>query len=140
MFMSDRDRKSLWSRAANRCSYNFNGEKCNIDLLKYVNANLTALGDECFIVGETEKDPRYIEGFPERITYWNAILLCKEHHKLIDSDPKVYTEKVLHEMRDNHEAAVMQTIKEDPNRPPLKVSDAELLSALKRSQKTSEIR
>jgi hypothetical protein len=66
--------------------------------------------------------------------------LCKEHHKLIDSDPKTYTEKVLHEMRDNHEAAVIQAIKDDPNRPPLKVSDAELLSALKRSQKTSEIR
>ncbi len=139
MYMSDRDRKSLWSRAGNRCSYNFKGEQCNAEILKYVNGNLTALGDECYIVGETEKDPRYVEGFPERITYWNAILLCKEHHKRIDSDAKVYTVKVLHEMRDSHEEAVIQARKEDLNKPPLKVSDDELLRALKRSQKTAEI-
>jgi len=139
MNMSDRDRKFLWSRAGNRCSYNFKSEKCNVELLKYVNGNLTALGEECHIVGETEKAPRYVAAFSERMTYYNMILLCKEHHKIIDENADVHTVKSLHEMKDQHEEAVEQAAKQDPNKPPLKINDEEFLKAVKRSQRTAEI-
>jgi hypothetical protein len=135
MNMSDRDRKFLWSRAGNRCSYNFKGKKCNVELLKYVGGKLTALGEECHIVGETEKAPRYVDAFPERTTYYNAILLCKEHHKVIDENADVYTVKALHEMKNTHEEAVEQSAKQDTNKPPLKIKDEEFLKAVKRSQR-----
>lgn len=135
MNMSDRDRKFLWSRAGNRCSYNYRGKKCNVELLKYVSGKLTALGEECHIVGETEKAPRYVDAFPERTSYYNAILLCKEHHKVIDENADIYTVKALHEMKDNHEAEVEQEAKKDTHKPPVRIKDEDLIKAVKRSQR-----
>ena len=135
MNISDRDRKQLWLRAGSRCSYDYGGIKCNAKLLTHVNGRLTATGDECYIVGETPKDPRYVDAFPQRITYYNSILLCKKHHKLIDSDPNVYTVKELHEMKDMHEVAVEQESKKDAHTPPVRTNDDELLKAIKRAQR-----
>jgi len=135
MNISDRDRKFLWSRAGNRCSYNYRGKKCNAKLLTHVNGRLTALGDECYIVGETDKDPRYVDAFPQRITYYNLILLCKEHHKLIDGDANVYTIKMLHDMKDAHEAEVEQEATKDTHKPPARINEEELIRAVKRAQK-----
>lgn len=137
--MSDRDRKFLWSRAGNRCSYNFKGKKCNAKLLQYIGGRLSALGDECYIVGETDKDPRYVDAFPQRITYYNTILLCKEHHKLIDSDTNIYTVKMLHEMKDNHEAVVEQESGKDTHKPPVRTNDDELIKAVKRAQREAGV-
>ena len=139
MNISDRDRKFLWSRAGKRCSYDYGGKKCNVSLLKYVDGRLTAIGDECSIVGETPKDTRYIDAFPERITYYNLILMCKEHHKLIDSDPNVYTIKMLHAMKDAHEAEVEQETKKDAHTPPVRTNDDEIIKAVKRAQREAGV-
>ena len=135
MNISDRDRKYLWGRAGNRCSYNYRGKKCNAKLLTHVNGMLHATGDECYIVGETPKDTRYVDAFPQRITYYNLILLCKEHHALIDSDPDTYTVKMLHEMKDAHEAEVEKETKKDAYTPPVRANDDEVIKAVKRAQK-----
>jgi hypothetical protein len=135
MNISDRDRKYLWGRAGNCCSYSYRGKKCNAKLLTHVNGVLHAIGDECYIVGETPKDPRYVDAFPQRITYYNLILLCKEHHALIDSDPDIYTVKMLHEMKDNHEAEVEKEARKDANTPPVRANDDEVIKAIKRAQK-----
>ncbi|MFA5375586.1 MAG: hypothetical protein WC455_07515 [Dehalococcoidia bacterium] len=135
MNISDRDRKFLWTRAGNRCSYSYRGKKCNIKLLTHVNGRLTAIGDECYIVGETPKDSRYVDAFPQRITYYNLILLCKEHHTLIDSDPNIYTVKMLHEMKDAHEAEVEKETKKDAHTPPVRTNDDEIIKAVKRAQR-----
>jgi hypothetical protein len=138
MNISDRDRISLWTRADSRCSYDYGGIKCNAKLLTYVDGRLTATGDECYIVGETPKDPRYVDAFPKRITYYNSILLCRKHHQLIDSDPETFNVKVLHEMKDEHEAAVEQEARKDPHKPPARVNEGELLKAIRRAQKEAE--
>jgi len=139
MNISDRDRKFLWTRAGSRCSYNYGGKKCSAKLLTHIDGRLTATGDECCIVGETLKDARYIDAFPERFTYYNLILMCKEHHKLTDSDPKVYTVKMLHEMKDKHEAAVEKEAKKDAYTPPVRANDDELIKAVKRAQREAGI-
>ena len=36
----------------------------------------------------------------------NLMLLCHEHHKLVDDNPEVYTEAVLREMKSNHERKI----------------------------------
>ena len=36
----------------------------------------------------------------------NLILLCHEHHKLVDDNPDVYTENVLRSMKQNHEKLI----------------------------------
>lgn len=135
MNISDRDRKYLWTRAGSRCSYDYGGIKCSAKLLIHIDGRLTATGDECYIVGETPKDPRYVDAFPQRITYYNSILLCKKHHQLVDSDPDTYTVKVLHEMKDAHEAAVEQEGRKDPHKPPARTNDDELLKAIRRAQR-----
>jgi len=135
MNISDRDRKLLWTRAGSSCSYDYGGKRCNAKLLTYVNGMLHAIGDECCIVGETQKDARYVDAFPERFTYYNLILMCKEHHKLIDSDSKVYTAKMLHEMKDRHEAIIEQETKKDAYTPPTRANDDEIVKAVKRALK-----
>jgi hypothetical protein len=138
MNISDRDRKYLWTRAGSTCSYDYGGNKCNAKLLTHVNGRLHAIGDECSIVGETPKDARYVDAFPERITYYNLILMCKEHHKLIDSDPNVYTIKMLHAMKDAHEAEVERETKKDAHTPPVSTNDDEIIKAVKRAQRETE--
>ncbi|MFA5367499.1 MAG: hypothetical protein WC333_06440 [Dehalococcoidia bacterium] len=135
MNISDRDRKLLWTRAGSRCSYSYRGKKCGAKLLTYIDGRLTALGDECYIVGETPNDPRYVDAFPQRITYYNSILLCKEHHRLIDSDLETYTVKTLHEMKDAHESEVEKESRKDTHTPPARTNDDELLKAIRRAQK-----
>jgi hypothetical protein len=39
----------------------------------------------------------------DRNEYPNLILLCHEHHTVIDSEPAVWTAKLLHKTKDNHE-------------------------------------
>ena len=135
MNISDRDRIQLWSRAGSRCSYSYRGKKCGAKLLTYIDGRLTATGDECYIVGETPNDPRYVDAFPKRITYYNSILLCREHHRLIDDEPDIYTVKMLHEMKDAHEAEEEQTARKDAHTPPARTNDDELIKAIKRAQK-----
>ena len=91
MNLSDRDRKALWTKSGNRCAYNVDSETCNTELVRADNGNYTVLGEECHIVGEKIKAARYIEDYPQRETYHNAILMCGVHHKLIDDNPDIYT-------------------------------------------------
>jgi hypothetical protein len=66
------------------------------------------VGQECHIVGENPGAARFLEDFPDRETYSNAILLCGDHHKLVD-DPQSrdgYPAQLLRAMKAEHEQAV----------------------------------
>ncbi|MGB3906345.1 MAG: hypothetical protein WBB22_15655 [Anaerolineae bacterium] len=108
MGLSDRDRKILWARAGNRCSYRFKGEACSELLVfkdggKYVN-----IGVECHIVGEKQSAARYVEDYPASESYSNRILMCQNHHKLVDDDEDTYTAEVLEKMKRSHEEAILR--------------------------------
>lgn len=108
MGLSDRDRKILWARAGNRCSYRFKGEACSELLVfkdggKYVN-----IGVECHIVGEKQSAARYVEDYPAPESYSNRILMCQNHHKAIDDDEDTFTAEVLEKMKRSHEEAILR--------------------------------
>jgi hypothetical protein len=67
------------------------------------------VGEEAHIVAEEDKGPRGNPAMPipERNAYPNRILLCGDHHTLIDKDHGVhFSVAQLHQMKTDHEAWV----------------------------------
>lgn len=111
MSLSVHDRKILWTKAWNRCSYNYGQEHCDEELVKLVNGKPVLMGDECHIVGEKPDSPRYVAGFPEIDSYNNRILMCKKHHKIIDENESEYTAEILLKMKRSHEDSIAERMK-----------------------------
>lgn len=113
MKLSDSDRKKLWARAANICSY----EGCNEELfVKFEND--VNIGKECHIHSPKTGGPRYRSKIKDTETYDNAILLCGKHHDIIDHKENLekYTPEKLKEMKQKHESWVSETLKENNKR------------------------
>jgi hypothetical protein len=74
----------------------------------------SVLGQECHIVGEenTAKSPRGLNPLPldQRNFFDNLILLCRDHHKIIDDQPDKYTIEELHRVKNEHIIWVRQTL------------------------------
>lgn len=134
MNLSDRDRKALWTKAGNQCTYSFGGETCNMELVKVDNGKYVVLGEECHIVGKKPKAARHKEDYPQRETYYNAILMCGVHHKIIDDNPDVYTIEVLHTMKDRHEETIQQALQNNTLQP-LIIKDSEFLTIVEKAQR-----
>jgi len=110
MNLTDRDRKLLWTRAGNRCSFRLEQEVCGQPLTQDQGGASVVVGEECHIVGENPGSARYLEEYPDRETYSNAILLCGTHHKLIDDERtrRNFPAGLLRSMKAIHEQAVAQ--------------------------------
>jgi hypothetical protein len=112
MSISEQDIKLLWGRAAERCSF----PKCTFKLTqdKILASDSFPLGEQAHIVGETKTAPRGKSNLTkkERYSYYNRILLCPNHHTLIDKDPDDYTIEKLHLFKDQHEYRVEHTLSE----------------------------
>ena len=106
MGLSDRDRKMLWARAGNLCSYRHGDDICNELLVFDDGGQLVNNGEECHIVGERPGAARYLDSYPERDTNSNRILMCRKHHRVIDDNEAVYTIEVLQKMKASHEEAI----------------------------------
>jgi hypothetical protein len=112
MGLSNPDRKMLWARAGNRCSYRHGDEVCNELLVSQDGATLVNNGEECHIVGEKPGAARYVDDYADRDTYSNRIVMCRNHHKLIDDNEDVYTAEVLQKMKASHEDAIARATEE----------------------------
>ena len=66
------------------------------------------LGEMAHIVGEKRRGPRGADEMPlsERNKHTNLVLLCGDHHKLVDSQPNAYSIPVLRAMKSDHEARI----------------------------------
>jgi hypothetical protein len=106
MGLSDRDRKMLWARAGNRCSYRYGDEICNELLFLDGGPRPVNKGEECHIVGEKPGTARYVDVCPGRDAYSNRVLMCRNHHKVIDDAEDMYTIEVLREMKALHEEQI----------------------------------
>jgi hypothetical protein len=103
----------LWGRAAGRCSkpecrqYLFEDETEADDA--------TLVGENCHIVAEADDGPRGNSSMPveQRNDYPNLILLCRNHHKVIDAQENTYSVEVLHQMKRDHEAWVKEQLEFD---------------------------
>lgn len=134
MQLSDLDRKALWGKSGDRCSYNMAADSCDRELIRIENGRARALGEECHIVGDKPTSARYIEDFTDRETYSNAILMCGYHHKLIDDSRDIYSIDVLREMKARHEDRVREAL-ESGALQPLIIEDSEFLTIVENAQK-----
>ncbi len=107
MVLSDRDRKILWAKAGNICSYRYKEDICTQKMIEAPNGSDTVVGFECHIVGKAKDSARFLETYPDdKIdTYENRILLCGSHHKLVDdkNNGQIYTISVVRKMKKEHE-------------------------------------
>ena len=103
MSISQKTRKKLWGLSASRCAIS-NCRKILFEDVSEVN-DYILIGDEAHINSGQENGPRYSPEITENIinTYSNLILLCKEHHTVVDKDTKMYTTEILKHIKTNHE-------------------------------------
>ncbi|MFO0872497.1 MAG: HNH endonuclease signature motif containing protein [Phycisphaerales bacterium] len=107
MPVSDKTRKILWGRAANRCAF------CRTELVLTPAAagQHAVIGEECHIVARSPGGPRWrAVAEAELDDYENLLLLCGNHHKLIDDLPDKYTEALLRKVKRNHERWVSKLL------------------------------
>lgn len=88
--------KQLFAHSGNRCAF----PKCMNCLIQ----DNTVIGEICHIKAARPNGPRYDpEQTPdERHSYGNLILLCANHHKIIDDDPEAYTVERLIKLKEEH--------------------------------------
>ena len=80
MAISEKTRKMLWAKSGNRCAI------CKIELIteQKTDSNLN-IGEECHIISSKSKGPRHKPNLNDYDTFDNLILLCRNHHKEIDT-------------------------------------------------------
>jgi hypothetical protein len=90
--------KILFAKSNNQCAF----PECKS---KIITVDNSIIGDICHIKAKNKKGKRYDknQSKEERESYDNLILLCKNHHKEIDDNPKKYTVAVLKEYKSQHE-------------------------------------
>jgi len=105
MSISDKDSKALWGKAAGRCSIPNCRKELTLD--KELANEIILFGEMCHIVGEKNNidSPRGLHIMPlkDRNKYENLILLCCNHHTIIDKDVDYYTIEKLLEIKKIHE-------------------------------------
>jgi hypothetical protein len=96
--------KLLWGRSGNRCAI------CRTELVE--DSTLTddeaLVGEECHIVARSDSGPRADASMSReaRDRVDNLVLLCRNHHAIIDSQPETYTVVELRKLKSQHEAWV----------------------------------
>ena len=95
---SNKTVKRLFALSNNICAF----PGCNSPISEN---SETITGDMCHIKAKSPKGPRFDfnQTDTERNSFQNLILLCKRHHKIIDSDTDLYTVEKLKDMKKNHE-------------------------------------
>ena len=110
MSISEHDRKILWAKAGNRCSYRYEGIICDEELIISEGEKQTLAGEECHIISKKAGTNRYIADFLNRDSYDNLILMCRKHHKIIDDNQEKYTVDVLQSMKREHEESIKERL------------------------------
>ena len=97
------DKDLLWRLSAFRCAY----RNCKKELYKQGKGGdrHANLGKMAHIFGHSEKGPRpNPDGFTEDTNkYENLILLCANHHDVVDVQANSHTVSLLRQMKTNHE-------------------------------------
>lgn len=115
--VSAKTRKMLWGRAASRCSL----PTCRIPLVEDISEtdDPSLIGEECHIVAKEEHGPREKSTLTveQRDKYSNLILMCCNHHKVIDDNEDTYPIQALLEMKSLHEKWIRESLTDfDPSK------------------------
>jgi hypothetical protein len=105
--------KRLFAHSGNRCAF----PKCTAPMAE----GDTVFGEVCHIKGKKPGSPRHdpAQILEQRNDFDNLILLCPNHHAVIDADTDAYTFERLQKMKADHEAGAA----------PIPESDAENAAA-----------
>jgi len=110
MSISLKTHKMLWGRSGGTCAF----PGCNLALFfeEADTDDVALIGEEAHIVARNVGGPRGVSNLsPEqRDKYDNLILLCSNHHKIIDGNPDVYTTEKLKDMKHEHEKKVFENL------------------------------
>lgn len=102
--------KILWGRAASKCAF----PDCKMQLTQDSQSPLKSfsIGEQAHIVAKESNGPRgnSILTLDERDSYANLILLCPNHHRIIDKNPQDYPVEKLHSLKTDHELWVEQNL------------------------------
>ena len=113
MTVPTKDIKILWAKAAGRCSM----PDCREQLVAEAEADKKSrpvlIGENCHIVAEKPGGPRGQSPFTEleRNQYSNLILLCRNHHAVIDKLPQQWPVERLHKIKAEHELWIEAQLK-----------------------------
>jgi hypothetical protein len=104
--VSAADQKILFALSGNVCAF----PECNRRLVEPATAHDDAavIGHIAHIVGASRQGPRGAEGLSDaqRAVHINLILLCRDHHAIVDAQPRTYSVQVLRQMKRDHEARI----------------------------------
>jgi len=108
-----RDQKILWGRSGAKCAIG----DCRKDLIvkKQNNDKESVIGEMAHIEGENSTAARYNKDLDKKKcnAYGNLILLCRDHHKIIDDQQNTYTVDVLLKIKEDHERWVDESLKNE---------------------------
>lgn len=95
--IDQRTKKILYAKSGNKCAF----PGCNIILVD----NDTDISNICHIEGVNPGSARYNPSRKESQIndIDNLIVLCENHHRIIDQNSKIYTVEKLKEMKSKHE-------------------------------------
>ncbi len=104
------EQKVLCLRSGNLCAFPGCGRSLVIDGPTAGDPVVT--GKIAHIVADSRQGPRGVSPLTdeERDRYPNLILLCQEHHDLVDDFPMTYSVAVLRQMKVDHEADVQRRL------------------------------
>jgi hypothetical protein len=92
--------KQLFALSGNLCAF----PGCQLPIVERTG---TITGEICHIKARHDGGPRFDreQSDEDRHALGNLISLCRHHHKVIDSEPALYREEALKEMKSIHERA-----------------------------------
>lgn len=98
---TDKSIKRLFAMSGNFCAF----PGCSLPIVESVG---TITGEICHIKARSAGGPRFDKTQTEedRHGFENLVLLCRRHHKVVDSDPDVYSVEALQEIKAIHEKTV----------------------------------
>jgi hypothetical protein len=102
----DKEMKALIALSGGVCAF----PDCNRRLVEPGNADDDAafLGEMAHIVADSRQGPRGCSPMSaeERDKHTNLLLLCGDHHKTIDAQPRTYSVSVLRKIKEDHEGHI----------------------------------
>jgi HNH endonuclease len=110
MPISAKTRQMLWGRAAGLCAF----PQCRLHLVvdSTETDDETLIGEACHIVAESLDGPRGQSPLTaeQRDKYGNLILLCRNHHRQIDTQIETYPVERLQQLKLDHESWVRSSL------------------------------